>query len=595
MWAELPPGLILVAGAALLPLVPRRLRAWAFLLFPAAAFAHLLSLAPGVSATLPFLGFELVPLEVDRLSLAFGYVFALVAFLGGVYALHLRDTGQQVSTLLYAGSALGVVFAGDLFTLFVFWEIMAVASAWLIWARDEAESYRAAMRYFFVHLAGGSLLMAGILVHLGQTGSIEFVRMEPGVASTLVLLGFALNAAVPPLHAWLADAYPRATVTGAVFLSAFTTKSAVYTLLRGFAGWEILIVAGVVMALYGVVYAVLANDIRGILAYHIISQVGYMVAGAGIGTAAAVNGTTAHAFTHILYKGLLFMGAGAVLYATGRSKLTRLGGLASAMPATLVLYMVGAFSISGFPFFSGFVSKSLTVHAAESAHLYWAFLLLHLASVGTFLHTGLKLPYFTWFGPDRDLDPAPLPKGMFAAMGLAAAVNVALGLNPEVLYSLMPHPVEYEPYTAGHVLETAQILLFTFAGFWILREKLGGEPKIALDTDWLYRRPAGAAHRVFVVAVERVFSAADRGSILAFRALARFSADPAGHLARFGDDPAAGLRGAARLLAGRRPGAEAPLREPTEPTPAEATLGVATLVLVLCVLGVVAAALLGPA
>jgi len=567
---ELTPGLVLLAGAVLLPAVPRALRPWAFLVFPAVALVQVATLAPGTEWRLPFLTLELIPLRVDGLSRAFATVFGIVGLLGGVYALHLRDTGQQVATLLYAGGALGVVFAGDLFTLLVFWELMAVSSAWLVWARRTPDSYRAGMRYLYVHLAGGGLLLAGILLHAAQTGSVEFEAMPAGFASVLILIGFVVNAAVPPLHAWLADAYPRATVTGAVFLSAFTTKTAVYALARGFAGWEILVVAGVVMALYGVVYAVLADDIRGILAYHIISQVGFMVAGVGIGTAVALNGTTAHAFTHILYKGLLFMGAGAVLQATGRSRLSELGGLARAMPVVLALYMVGAFSISGFPLFSGFVSKSITVHAAELSGLDWAVLGLHLASVGTFLHTGLKLPYFTWFGPDRRITPGPVPWNMIAAMGLGAALNVLIGLWPGLLYGLLPFALDYEPYTSSHLVKSAQMLLFTFVGFWVLRARVGGEPKIALDTDWLYRRPADAAYRWVVVTVDRAFAAAERASLEIARTLARFGADPVG---AFDRARRAGAAGAPR-------GALA------------ASLGPATLWVTACVVGMVALGLL---
>jgi len=568
VWSELPPALPLLVGAVLLPVLPGPVRAWAFLVPPALALGQILGLESGETLRLPFLTYELVPLQVDRLSVAFGTVFAIAAFLGGVYALHLRDTGQQIAALLYAGSGLGVVFAGDLFTVFFFWEIMAVASAFLIWARRTPTSYGAGIRYFFVHLTGGSLLLAGILLHVGQTGSLAFGPMEGGLASVLVLLGFVVNAAVPPLHAWLVDAYPRATVTGAVFLSTFTTKTAVYTLARGFAGWEILLVAGVVMTLYGVVYAVIENDIRGILSYHIVSQVGYMVAGVGIGTGVALNGATAHAFCHILYKGLLFMGAGAVVHATGRSRLGDLGGLARAMPWTLVLYMVGALSISGFPLFSGFVSKPITIHAAELDHRDWAVLLLHLASVGTFLSLGLKLPWFTWSGPDRGLRVSSLPTGMIVAMALAAGINFALGVHPAVLYDLLPFPMDYEPYTGKHLVKSVQLLLFTLAGFWLLRDRLGGTPTIVLDTDWLYRRPAGAVWRLGVVAVDRTFGAAEEASLAVARAFARFGSDPPGFLE--------GLRGRAPAAGGRGP----------------VSLGLGTVMLLLCFCALMALALL---
>jgi len=278
---SIPPAVVLLGGALALPLLPRSFRSLAFVLFPAAAMALLLSLEDGTT-TLRFLSFDLVPLRVDRLSLAFGTIFLLATLLGGIYAFHLKELGQQVAALIYAGSSLGVVFSGDLFTLFVYWEIMAVSSAYLILARGMERSRRAAMRYVLVHLFGGSVLLAGILWHFVDSGSLLFNGFDREGAAYLIMFGFALNAGIPPLHAWLADAYPEGTVTGSVFLSAFTTKTAVYVLARGFAGWEILLWAGVIMALYGVVFAVLENDIRRLLAYHIISQVGYMVAGIGI-------------------------------------------------------------------------------------------------------------------------------------------------------------------------------------------------------------------------------------------------------------------------------------------------------------------------
>lgn len=527
---SLPPGAILILGAVLLPFLPRRIRSAAFLIFPALAFSWLLFLKPGENLTLPFLNYQLVLSHVDRLSLAFGYVFTIMTFLGGIYGFHLRDTAEQVATLLYAGSSLGVVFAGDLFTLIFFWEIMAASSVYLIWARGTPLARGAGMRYMLVHLLGGSVLLAGILLHVTQTGSILFNHLDGGMAAYLILFGFALNAAVPPLHAWLSDSYPEGTITGSVYLSAFTTKTAVYALARGFAGWEVLIWAGAIMAVYGVVLAVLENDIRRLLAYHIISQVGYMVTGVGLGTEAAINGAIAHAFAHVLYKALLFMGAGTVLYATGRSKLTELGGLARAMPVTLVLYMIGAFSISGFPLFSGFVSKSLVVSAAELSGIGLVVMLLNLASVGTFLHTGLKLPYFTWFGPRHSLRLAAIPRGMYLGMGLTAGVSVAIGVWPALLYNVLPFPVDYQPYTARHLLETVQLLMFTGLGFWLLLKKLGGEALITLDTDWFYRRPSRLAYNLAVVWVSDLFAAVESAAVRVVRVVTRLSANPIGYI-----------------------------------------------------------------
>jgi multicomponent Na+:H+ antiporter subunit D len=485
------PGLVAIFGGLVLAVIPRAVRPFAFIAVTVAAGAALLSLGPDASWTATFYGYELDLLRVDGLSRAFSTIFALAAVLGGVYGYRIMGATEQIGALVYAGGALGVVLAGDLITLFIFWELKASASLALIWARRAPASRAAGWRYILVHIVGGTVLLAGIGLHVADTGSTAFVGFDPTPAAYVVLVGVALSAAIPPLHAWLADAYPAGTVAGAVFLSAFTTKAAVYTLARGFEGFDLLVPLGVFMALYGVVYAVLENDIRRLLAYHIVSQVGYMVTAVGMGGEAGVNGATAHAFAHILYKGLLFMGAGAVLYSTGKDRLTQLGGIARRMPLVVTFYMIGAFSISGFPLFSGFVSKELIVETAYGGDQYVVYWLLKLASVGTFLHTGLKLPYFTWFGPDRGTDVRPIPASMIAAMGLTAAVNVAIGLVPGTFYELLPFPVDYEPYSATKVAETSQLLAFTALGFWLYLEKLGGEPTITLDTDWVYRRLPG--------------------------------------------------------------------------------------------------------
>jgi multicomponent Na+:H+ antiporter subunit D len=402
-----------------------------------------------------------------------------------------------MASWIYAAGALGVIYAGDFLTLFLFWELMAFSSVFLIWFRRRPESLAAGLRYLLVHTAGGLCLLAGMLLHFKGAGEIwsftAFDVAHPTLPMCLILIGFVLNAAVPPLHAWLPDAYGEATFNGSVFLCAFTTKTAVYALCRGFAGMEILVPLGVAMALYGVVYAVLENDCRKLLAYHIISQVGYMVAGVGIGTELAINGACAHAFAHILYKGLLFMGCGAVLQMTGESKFTELGGLYKKMPWTFVLTLVGGLSISAFPLFSGFVSKAMIVQAGFEDHLLWAAFLLNLASVGTFLHTGLKVPYFIWFGKNH-CKPATWARAaepswnMLAAMGIAAVFCIFIGCYTPYLYSMLPYKVNYNPYTAYHISETLQILLFTAVGFFLLIKKLEPEALISIDVDWFYRK-----------------------------------------------------------------------------------------------------------
>jgi len=488
----LHPGLVLILGAWILPL----LRGWArralMVAIPAVAVVICLGMTKGTYGEVSFLGLEVVFGRVDQLSLIFSYVFSIMALLGMIYALHVEHNSQHVTALIYAGGALGVTFSGDFISLYVFWELMAISSALLVWQSREPGAGRAGFRYLLVHIVGGLILLAGIVLYGSENNnSFAFGNMaalEHTAAWWLILLAFLINAAVPPLGAWLPDAYPEASVTSAVFMTAFTTKSAVYVLIRGFPGTELLVWLGAAMAVYGVVYAVLENDARRLLAYHIISQVGYMVCAVGIGTALALNGAAAHAFAHILYKALLFMGAGAVIQMTGRRKLREMGGLYKTMPITLTLYMIGAFAISAVPLFSGFVSKSMIVSAAGEQHLMWIFLTLTLASAGTFLHTGLKLPYYMFFGKDSGLQGKEPPTNMLVAMGLAAAACVAIGIFPSLLYQHLPFAADYVPYTLQHVTSTLGMLAFTALGFFLLLKHLDPEPKISLDTDWFYRR-----------------------------------------------------------------------------------------------------------
>ncbi len=482
--------MLFIFGALLIPFLRGKVQQAYLMAIPALAVLSVSLMSQGTYWTYSFIGNSLVFGAVDKLSVVFGWVFTIMSFIGIVYALHVKDNGQHIAAFLYIGGSLGVTFAGDYFTLFVFWELMAFASAYLVFAKREKQAIDAGYRYILVHIFGGVCLLGGIILHYVSTKSLAFGPLEKdgSLAFYLILTGFIVNAAVPPLHAWLTDAYPEGTITGSVFMASFTTKTAVYVLVRAFPGTELLVWLGTIMALYGVVYAVLENDARRLLAYHIISQVGYMVAGVGIGTDLSLNGSVSHAFAHILYKGLLFMGAGAVIQMTGKRKLTELGGLYKTMPITLVLYMIGGFAISAFPLFSGFVTKSMVVSGATHDHRPLIALLLTMASAGTFLHTGLKLPYYMFFGKDSGLRAKEPPVNMLIAMGMAAFMCIGIGVFPEPLYRLLPFAVHFDPYTGEHVTSALGILLFTGLGFFMLLKKLDPEPTISADTDWVYRK-----------------------------------------------------------------------------------------------------------
>ena len=511
------PGLVICIGGFLIPFIPwKRAKQAYFLALPLVGLSIMVSTSMGLFGAIPpwpdsmhkwnvpFLQYTLDIVRINKLSVLFGYVYVIAAFCMNIYSLGVKNDWERVASMIYVGSALGAIFAGDLFTLFFSLEIMSWAPFFILLFRGTKKSTGAAIRYILWHHFSGVCLLAGILIHVHQTGSIEFTHMPWGwggkyLGSNLMLLGFVVNAATVPFHSWLADTYSEASPSGSIYMTAFTTKTAVFCLINTFAGVPLLLWMGVTSAMFAVFMAVLENDGRRLLSYHIISQVGYMVAGVGIGTEMAINGAAAHAFCHIIYKALLYMGVGCTLFVVGTTKFDRLGGLYKYMPISFWMTMIGAFSISGFPLFSGFVSKTMTIEASELAHLPIVYLLLEGASIGTFLHTGLKLPWNVWLqGMD---EPPPeirkklkdsafnSPVHMLIAMGILSLLCLFLGLFPNVLYGLLPYPVEFVPYTVTRVFSITQLFIFSFLGFWLLRRWLGGHPTYVLDTDWLVRVP----------------------------------------------------------------------------------------------------------
>lgn len=490
--SSINPGLILVIGAVLVPLLPQTLRRWYLLALPVVGFIQVHTLADGTSVTMDMLGMTLEVLRVDGLSRVWGYIFNIAAFLSMLFAWHDKDTMQQVSAPVYAGAAIGAVFAGDLVTLFVYWELTAISSVFLIWASRTERAYKTGMRYLLIQVGSGVILLAGVLLWYAKTGSIDFGKIGIGtLAGNLIFIAFGIKCAFPLLHNWLQDAYPEATVTGTVVLSAFTTKLAVYALARGFAGTEVLIYVGATMTAFPIFYAVIENDLRRVLAYSLNNQLGFMVVGIGIGTELSLNGTASHAFSHILYKALLFMSMGAVLFRTGTCKGSELGGLYKSMPWTTGFCIVGAASISAFPLFSGFVSKSMIMTAAAADHRWFVWGVLLFASAGVFHHSGIKIPYFAFFAHDSGKRVKEAPWNMLLAMGLTAFLCIFIGVYPKALYDILPFPVDYVPYTTAHVITQLQLLMFSALAFTVLMLYKIYPPELKstnLDTDWFYRK-----------------------------------------------------------------------------------------------------------
>lgn len=509
----LPPGALMMIVAAGLVLVPHHARQVVMLLAIAGS-AFSLTAGAGQHLTVALLGFEMMLYRADHLSLPFAIVFHIAAALNVFYGWHEKRATDHVAGLAYAGAAIAALHAGDLITLFIWWEATAITSVFLILASGTQRARHAAMRYLIIQVASGVLLLAGAAMLFSETGSLAFAAMTLGsTASWLIFIAFGIKAAFPLLNGWLQDAYPEATVVGTVVLSAFTTKLAIYALARGFAGTELLIVIGCLMTAFPVFFAVIENDMRRVLAYSLNNQLGFMVVAIGIGTDLAINGAVAHAFAHIIYKGLLFMSMGAVLYRVGTVKASELGGLYKSMPLTMVFCIIGAMSISAFPLFSGFAAKSLIMSALGYKGLIAAYLVLLAASAGVLHHSGIKIPYFAFFGHDGGHKVKEAPFGMLVAMAGASALCIGIGSFPAFFYQILPYSIDYNPYDASHVLGQMELLIFSILAFTFLMRFGFYPPELkstVLNTDWLYRRVAVWFGRPILLAVMTFWNSAMR-------------------------------------------------------------------------------------
>ncbi len=488
----LTPAAIFILGALLTPFLSAWPRKIFILVLPLLGLFQLYGINADDQGVVELLGYTIVTLRIDALSLIFATIFHIAAFITALYSLHIRDTMQHVAMLVTAGSVIGAVLAGDYISLFLFWELGSIASVFLIWARRTESAYRAGMRYLLIQVGSGLLLMFGAILLSRETGSIAFGPLQLGsLASWAIFLGIGIKCAFPFMHNWLQDAYPESTVTGAVVLVSYTTKLAIYALARSFAGEDILIPIGVAMTVYPVIYAAIDNDFRRVLAYSLNNQLGFMVAAIGLGTELAINGAVAHAVSNVLFKGLLFMSIGAVLLRVGTARVSDLGGLYKSMPWTAGFCLAGAASISALPLFAGFITKGMILAAMANEGQWLVWLVLLFASVGAYLAVDLKLPYFAFFWQDRGLRRQEAPFNMLAAMGVATAGCVLIGVFPGLLFDRLPFAVTYVPYTTDHVITQMQLLLFATLAFAVL-VRTGifppALPSINLDTDWFYRR-----------------------------------------------------------------------------------------------------------
>ena len=489
---SLHPALPLLLGCLLLPFLGRRLRGVILVVAPLLGLANLLGIQTGDTSSMEFAGYTLDVLRVDKLALLFGYLFHIAAFVIGVYSLHVKNRIEPFTAMAYAGSAIGAVFAGDLLTLFIFWELLAVTSVFQIWAAGGSEARHAGLRYLLAHITSGLLLLMGVVMKYQATGDLSFGAMGLHTPDDwLIFLAFGIKIVFPIAHTWLVDAYPAATPTGTLVLSAFTTKTAVYCMARGFAGQEQLIYIGAVMCLFPIFYAVIENDLRRVLSYSMVNQIGFMVVGIGIGTELAINGAVAHAFADVIFKGLLFMSMGAIYMRLGTTKGTELGGLYKSMPWTTFFCLIGAASISAVPLFSAFVTKSMIMQGAANEGMTWLWLILLFASAGVLEHAGIKIPYFAFFAHDSGKRPKEAPLNMRIAMGFSATLCILIGCFPGQFYKLLPFTTDYQAYSWTHVVTQLQLLVFAAAavfGLMLMKKYQAEVPSVNVDADVIWRK-----------------------------------------------------------------------------------------------------------
>jgi multicomponent Na+:H+ antiporter subunit D len=543
--ASIPPFVPVLLAAFAATVAPRRVgHAVGFLATAAVAVGSLL-LPAGTLVTTRLFGFDTVLYQVDEFSRLMGLIFGLIGAAAVLYAYSSEADGRQTAAALgYVATSLGAVFAGDWLTLIFFWELMAVTSTLLVWHYG-GRAVRAGFRYAIAHGIGGSILLGAVVWQYVAVGSFRFAAAD-GMAGTmpmlLAALGIGVNVGFVGLHTWLPDTYPAPHVAASVFLCVYTTKTGVYAMFRAFPEGHLTIAyMGGAMAVFGAGMALLQEDMRRLLSYHIISQVGYMVAGVGIGTHVATAGAFGHVFNHILYKALLFMSIGVVIYRTGVEDITEVGGLWKVMPVTFVSYLLGAAAISGVPGFNGFVSKGIVIAEAHHIHeytvgskslplggedvLWW---LLIVGGVGTFM-SFIKLGYYVFFHGEATIDPEDARPGQAVPMLAVGGLCVAFGLLPGVLFEVLPHTAEVaaevHPYTTSHVLEAVVLGVVALIGFFALKSTLARATWIP-DVDRVLNPALFYGGRALVLAVTETWAAADSVAVAVATGATRVGADP---------------------------------------------------------------------
>ena len=528
MISSFPPGLIMIIGALLIPFLPHIIRQ-IYMMVLILVSAYALTMGFGIHSKIEIMDIQFIIFQSDALTLPFAIIFHIAAILNVIYGAHEKHWNQHVAIMSYSGAAIAAVHAGDLLTLFVWWEATAFTSVFLILASKTQRSYKSAFRYILIQVGSGMFLLAGAILLMSETGNAQFKNFDiNSLYGQLIFIAFGIKAAFPLLNGWLQDSYPEASEIGTVALSTFTTKLAIFCFAKSFAGTEILIIIGAIMTFYPIFFAVIENDLRRVLTYSLNNQLGFMIVAIGIGTELAINGAVAHAFAHILYKGLLFMGMGAVLYRVGTCKASELGGLFKFMPITAICTIIGAISISAFPLFSGFVAKSLIMSALGKEGLIFVYFMLLFASAGVLHHSGIKIPFFAFFAHESGIKTKEAPLNMIIAMIIASALCILIGVFPSYFYEILPHQIQYQPYDFSHVVGQLQLLTFAAFAFICLWHFKIYPPELnstVLNSDWIYRKMIPGILLPLLGLISYINKKIEQFIVFAFISIKRFFSD----------------------------------------------------------------------
>lgn len=495
----LHPGLIMMLGGLIVAFLPDKFKKYQdkiALIVPVLSFISFFTLNAKSAITYGITDSLVLKLiHFDNLAYAFMLILCIIAVITAIYGQGIQKQLECGMSMFYTGSIMGIILAGDVISLIVFWEIAAFASMYVIYSSHNREAARSSFRYILVHSFGGNMMLVGLLMYMFKYGAaIANISSHTHEGFFwFILIGAAVNAAIPPLNSWMSDSYPESTLTGTVYLASCTSKAAIFILIRFFAGMQALVWIGVIMAVFAALMAIMENDLRRLLSYHIVSQLGMMVASVGIEGAMGANGATAHVITNILFKGVLLMGAGAVIYATGKKKITELGGLGRRMPVTSICFLISSLAIAGLPGLSGFVSKAVIMDAMHEAGFTVPALLMTIAGVGTLLSITLKINYYVFWGPcDERTAIMPLkevPKTMEWAMIAGTALTVFIGLFPQAFYFILPYDCPVHPYHLAHIMEYVFIFIGGGIPFFMYIKNMRPHEEITIDFDWFYRRP----------------------------------------------------------------------------------------------------------